>query len=42
MDKGTTLGKKDTTLPHHHTFTRIPTTDKRMDENNMTRLKTKM
>ena len=44
MDKGTVLGKKDTTLSHHHTFTRkiIPPTDKRLDEGNMTRLKPKM
>jgi hypothetical protein len=34
MGKGTTLGKRDTTLPHHDTFTRkiISTTDKRLDE----------
>jgi hypothetical protein len=40
MDKGTSLGKRDTTLPHRQTFTRkiIPTTDKRLDQENMTRL----
>ena len=44
MDKGTALGKRDTTLPHRHTFTRkiIPETDKRLDEENMARLKAKM
>ena len=44
MDKGTALGKRDTTLPHRHTFTRkiIPATDKRLDEENMARLKSKM
>ena len=44
MGKGTTLGKKDTTLSHRDTFTRkiIPVTDKRMDEENMARLKPKM
>ncbi len=33
VDKGTTLGKRDTTLPHRHTFSMkiIPSTDKRMD-----------
>ncbi len=43
MGKGTALGKRDTTLPHRHTFTRkiIPATDKRHEEN-MTRLKSKM
>ena len=37
MDKGTTF-------PHRHTFTRniIPETDKSLDEENMTTLKTKM
>ncbi len=41
MDKRTRLGKRDTTLPHRDTFTRkiIPVTDKRLDEENMTRLK---
>jgi hypothetical protein len=36
MGKGTSLGKKDTTLPHRHTFTRniILVTDKRLDEEN--------
>ena len=36
MGKGTALGKRDTTLPHHHTFTRkiIPATDKRLDDGN--------
>ncbi len=40
MGKGTALGKRDTTLPHHQTFTRkiIPATDKRLDQENMTRL----
>ena len=44
MVKGTTLGKKDTTLTHRDTFTRkiIPATDKRLDEENMARLKPKM
>jgi hypothetical protein len=44
MGKGTTLGKMDTTLPHRHTFSRkiIPATDKRMDEEDMTRLKSRM
>ena len=44
VDKGTTLGKRDTTLSHHHTFSRkiIPETDKRLDEDNMARLKSKM
>ena len=44
MGKGTALGKRDTTLPHRHTFTRkiIPATKKRLDEENMTRLKAKM
>ena len=36
MEKGTTLGKKDTTLTHRYTFTRkiIPVTDKKLDEEN--------
>ena len=36
LGKGTTLGKKDTTLPHRYTFTRkiIPVTEKRLDEEN--------
>jgi hypothetical protein len=40
MGKGTALGKRDTTLPHRQTFTRkiIPVTDKRLDQENMTRL----
>ena len=44
MGQGTALGKRDTTLPHRHTFTRkiIPGTDKRLDEENMVRLKPKM
>ena len=45
MVKGTVLGKRDTTtLTHRHTFTRqiIPGTDKRLDEENMARLKAKM
>jgi hypothetical protein len=35
---------RDTTLPHRQTFTRkiIPVTDKRLDEENMARLKSKM
>jgi hypothetical protein len=34
MGKGIALGKRDTTLPHRHTFSRkiIPATDKRLDE----------
>ena len=41
MGMGTVLGKRDTTLTHRHTFTRkiIPATDKRLDEENMVRLK---
>jgi len=37
MGKGTALGKRDTTLSHHDTFTRkiIPVTGKRLDEENM-------
>jgi hypothetical protein len=33
VGKGTALGKRDTTLTHHHTFARkiIPATDKRLD-----------
>jgi hypothetical protein len=44
MDKGTALGKRDTTLPHRHTFSRkiIPVTDKRLDEEDMSRLKPRM
>jgi hypothetical protein len=44
MGKGTALGKKDTTLTHHDTFTVkiIPATDKRMDDENMARMKSKM
>ena len=44
VDKGTALGKRDTTLAHRHTFTRkiIPETDKMLDEENMARLKPKM
>ena len=40
MDKGTALGKRDTTLPHRQTITRkiVPATDKRMDQENMARL----
>jgi hypothetical protein len=43
MDKGTALGKRDTTLPHLHTVTRkiIPATDKRLDEEGMARLQPK-
>jgi hypothetical protein len=42
--KGTALGKRDTTLPHRHTFSRkiIPETDKRLDEEGMSRLKPQM
>jgi hypothetical protein len=41
MCKGTALGKRDTTLPHHHTFSRkiIPASDKRLDEDGMFRLR---
>ena len=44
IGKGTALGKKDTTLSHRHTFTRkiIPATDKRLDEGEMARMKSKM
>jgi hypothetical protein len=47
MGKGTALRKhrRDTTLPHHRqTFTRkiIPTTNKRLDEEKMGSLKSKM
>jgi hypothetical protein len=44
VGKGTTLGKRDITLPHHHTFSRksIPTTDKTLDEEDMSRLKPRM
>jgi hypothetical protein len=44
VDKGTTLGKRDTTLSHHHTFSRkiIPETDKRLDEEDMSRLNPRM
>jgi len=44
MGKGTALEKRDTTLPHRHTFTRkiIPATDKRLDEEEMVRLKPKV
>ena len=40
MGKGIALGKRDTTLPHRDTFSRkiIPATDKRLDEEGMTRL----
>jgi hypothetical protein len=40
MGKGTALGKRDTTLPRRDTFSRkiIPATDKRLDEEGMTRL----
>ena len=43
MGKGNAFGKRDTTLPHRQTFTRkiIPETDKRLDEENMERLKQK-
>ncbi len=41
VGKGTALGKRGTTLTHRHTFSRkiIPTTDKRLDEEGMSRLK---
>jgi hypothetical protein len=44
MDKGTALGKRDTTLPHRGTFSMkiIPATDKRLDEEDMARLKPRM
>ena len=44
MGKRNTLGKRDTTLSHRHTFTGriIPATDKRLDEENMVRMKAKM
>ncbi len=41
MGKGTTLGKKDTDLPHRDTFT-TKITDKGLDEENMGRMKSKM
>jgi hypothetical protein len=43
VGKGTTLGKRDTTSTHCHTFSRkiIPGTDKRLDEEGMSRLKFK-
>jgi hypothetical protein len=43
VGKGTTLGKRDTT-PHRHTFSKkiIPATDKRLDEEGMFRLKSRM
>jgi hypothetical protein len=39
--KGTALGKRDTTLPHRHTFSReiIPATEMRLDEEEMSSLK---
>jgi hypothetical protein len=44
MVKGIALGKRDTTLTHHHTFSRkiIPVTEKRLDEECMSRLKPRM
>jgi hypothetical protein len=44
IDKGTALGNRDTTFPHRHTFSRkiIPVTDKRLDEDGMSRLKSRM
>jgi hypothetical protein len=44
VGKETALGKRDTTLPHRHTFSRkiIPSTDKRLDEEGMSRLKPRM
>ncbi len=44
MGKGTTLGKRDTTLSHHDTFSRtiIPATDKRLDEEGMVSRKPRM
>jgi hypothetical protein len=44
MGKGTALGKRDTTLSRRDTFSRkiIPATDKRLDEEGMSRLKPRM
>jgi hypothetical protein len=44
MGKGTALGKRDTILPHRDAFSRkiIPATDKRLDEEGMSRLKPRM
>jgi hypothetical protein len=44
MGKGTVLRKRDTTLPRRDTFSRkiIPATDKRLDEEGMSRLKPRM
>ena len=44
MGKGTTLGKRDTTLSHRVTFSTkiIPATDKRLDEEGMARLEPRM
>jgi hypothetical protein len=43
VGKGTALGKRDTTLPHRHTFSRkIIPADKRLDEEGMSRLKSRM
>jgi hypothetical protein len=44
VGKGITLEKRDTKLTHHHTFSRkiIPATDKRLDEEGMSRLKPRM
>ena len=44
MGKGTALGKRDSSLTHRHTFSRkiIPVTDKRLDEEGMSRLKPRM
>jgi hypothetical protein len=44
MGKGIALGKRDTTLTHRHTFSRkiIPATEKRLDEECMSRLKSRM
>jgi hypothetical protein len=42
--KGTALGKRDTTFSYRQTFSRknIPETDKRLDEEGMSRLKPRM
>jgi hypothetical protein len=44
VGKGTALGKRDTTWTHLHTFSRkiIPATNKRLDEEVMSRLKSRM
>jgi hypothetical protein len=44
MGKGTSLGKGDTTLSHRDTFSKniIPATDKRLDEEGMSSLKSRI